>query len=104
MNYARQSAEQAEETARQGRTLTLFTVVTIVFVSCFQPPKRYYGGLADEKKLPLSFFAAFFAIEIDVFPVNENGKLSLDYVIKYLSKSYRHLGFNNVTWELLLPD
>ncbi|KAI0448320.1 hypothetical protein F5B21DRAFT_149359 [Xylaria acuta] len=65
VNYAKQSVEQAEETARQGRTLTLFTVVTIVF-------------------LPLSFLAAFFAIEIDIFPVDANGKLSLDYVLKYL--------------------
>ncbi|KAH6645950.1 hypothetical protein BKA67DRAFT_663824 [Truncatella angustata] len=41
----------------------LFTVVTIIF-------------------LPLSFMAAFFAINIDVFPVNENGKLSLDHVLR----------------------
>ncbi|KAI0545222.1 hypothetical protein F4679DRAFT_485269 [Xylaria curta] len=65
VSYAKQSAEQAEETARQGRTLTLFTVVTIVF-------------------LPLSFLAAFFAINIDVFPVDADGKLSLDYVLQYL--------------------
>ncbi|KAI0183369.1 hypothetical protein EV127DRAFT_447236 [Xylaria flabelliformis] len=65
VSYAKKSVEQAEETARQGRTLTLFTVVTIVF-------------------LPLSFLAAFFAINIDVFPVDANGKLGLDYVLKYL--------------------
>ncbi|KAI0159825.1 hypothetical protein GGR57DRAFT_438674 [Xylariaceae sp. FL1272] len=65
VEYARRSVEQTEQSARQGRTLTLFTVVTIVF-------------------LPLSFLAAFFAIEIDVFPVDENGKLQLDYVLKYL--------------------
>ncbi|KAH8205329.1 hypothetical protein TruAng_000576 [Truncatella angustata] len=34
------------------------------------------------KALPLSFMAAFFAINIDVFPVNENGKLSLDHVLR----------------------
>ncbi|KAI0538285.1 hypothetical protein GGR58DRAFT_501435 [Xylaria digitata] len=38
------------------------------------------------KALPLSFLAAFFAIEIDIFPVDENGKLGLDYVLKYLRK------------------
>ncbi|KAH9906808.1 hypothetical protein F4778DRAFT_723465 [Xylariomycetidae sp. FL2044] len=65
VDYARQGVMQAEETARQGRTLTLFTVVTIVF-------------------LPLSFMAAFFAIEIDAFPWNENGKLALGYVLKYM--------------------
>lgn len=30
--------------------------------------------------------SAFFAIEIDVFPVDENGKLALDYVLKYMCK------------------
>ncbi|KAI0592859.1 hypothetical protein F4775DRAFT_60436 [Biscogniauxia sp. FL1348] len=65
VSYAKQEAEQAEESTRQGRTLMLFTVVTILF-------------------LPLSFMAAFFAINIDVFPVNENGKLELSYVLKYM--------------------
>ncbi|GAW20882.1 hypothetical protein ANO14919_103950 [Xylariales sp. No.14919] len=65
INYTEQRAVQDEESTRQSRTLTLFTVVTIVF-------------------LPLSFLAAFFAIEIDVFPVDSNGKLNLDYVLKYL--------------------
>ncbi len=32
--------------------------------------------------------AAFFAINIDVFPVNENGKLDLGYVLKYMSKQF----------------
>ncbi|KAI0021956.1 hypothetical protein F4780DRAFT_259030 [Xylariomycetidae sp. FL0641] len=63
--YARQGFEQAKESDRQGRTLMLFTVVTIVF-------------------LPLSFMAAFFAIEIEAFPVNDNDKLDLDYVLKYM--------------------
>ncbi|CAJ2502457.1 Uu.00g098510.m01.CDS01 [Anthostomella pinea] len=63
--YAKQEAEQAAENARQGRTLTLFTVVTIVF-------------------LPLSFMAAFFAINIESFSVNNNGKLGLGYVLKYM--------------------
>ncbi|KAI1631509.1 hypothetical protein F4809DRAFT_632009 [Biscogniauxia mediterranea] len=43
----------------------LFTVVTILF-------------------LPLSFMAACFAINIDVFPVNENGKLELSYFLEYM--------------------
>ncbi|KAI1488553.1 hypothetical protein F5X96DRAFT_680423 [Biscogniauxia mediterranea] len=55
----------AEQSTRQGRTLMLFTVVTILF-------------------LPLSFMAAFFAINIHVFPVNENDKLELSYVLKYM--------------------
>ncbi|TGO07790.1 hypothetical protein BTUL_0247g00190 [Botrytis tulipae] len=57
--------EQAVESVRQGRTVLVFTVVTIIF-------------------LPLSFMAAFFAINIDVFPFNDDGKLPLDYVLKYM--------------------
>lgn len=33
--------------------------------------------------------SAFFAIEIDAFPVDENGKLGLDYVLKYMRRSRR---------------
>ncbi|OTA97352.1 hypothetical protein M434DRAFT_299245 [Hypoxylon sp. CO27-5] len=66
-HYAQKQAEQAEETAKQGRTLLLFTVVTILF-------------------LPLSFMAAFFAINIDVFPKSATGSLELSYVLKYMRK------------------
>ncbi|EPE36603.1 Ankyrin repeat-containing protein [Glarea lozoyensis ATCC 20868] len=61
----RLAQEQAVETARQGKTVQLFTIVTIIF-------------------LPLSFMAAFFTINIDIFPLDENGKLSLGYVLKYM--------------------
>ncbi|KAF3761449.1 hypothetical protein M406DRAFT_74401 [Cryphonectria parasitica EP155] len=57
--------KQALETARQGKVLMVFTVVTIIF-------------------LPLSFMATFFAINIDAFPVNEAGKLELGYILKYM--------------------
>ncbi|KAI4601365.1 hypothetical protein KJ359_012557 [Pestalotiopsis sp. 9143b] len=63
--YTEQQVLQAEETARQGQTLMLFTVVTILF-------------------LPLSFMSAFFAVAIDAFPLDANGKLSLGYVLKYM--------------------
>ncbi|PQE25595.1 ankyrin repeat protein [Rutstroemia sp. NJR-2017a BBW] len=59
------AADQAAESARQGKTVLVFTVITIIF-------------------LPLSFMAAFFAINVDVFPFNADGKLPLDYVLKYL--------------------
>jgi hypothetical protein len=36
------------------------------------------------EQLPLSFMAAFFTINIDIFPLDENGKLSLGYVLKYM--------------------
>ncbi|KAH7110683.1 hypothetical protein EDB81DRAFT_831460 [Dactylonectria macrodidyma] len=51
----------ARATARQGKTLMVFTVVTIVF-------------------LPLSFMAAFFAINITQFRRDEGDTLDLAYV------------------------
>ena len=30
--------------------------------------------------------AAFFAINVDSFPVNDNGKLPMSYVLKYMRK------------------
>ncbi|EGC42775.1 ankyrin repeat protein [Histoplasma capsulatum var. duboisii H88] len=57
--------QQADESIRQGRTVLVFTVVTIIF-------------------LPLSFMAAFFAINIDSFPWNKGDKLPMDYVLRYM--------------------
>ena len=37
-------------------------------------------------KLPLSFMAAFFAINIDSFAFDDNGKLPLGYVSKYMCR------------------
>lgn len=88
VDYARQQAEQSKETARQGRTLMLFTVVTILFVSSFIQPGPICTGANVRLylQLPLSFMSAFFAIAIDAFPVDENGKLGLGYVLKYMCK------------------
>lgn len=62
---ARFARDQAAGTARQTQTIILFTIVTIIF-------------------LPLSFIAAFFAIDIQEFPHNSNGpSLPLGYVSKY---------------------
>ncbi|KFZ08726.1 hypothetical protein V502_09205 [Pseudogymnoascus sp. VKM F-4520 (FW-2644)] len=49
LSEAQSSRKQAEETAMQGTTLMVFTIVTIVF-------------------LPMSFLAALFALDITVFP------------------------------------
>ncbi|OAL35995.1 hypothetical protein AYO20_04656 [Fonsecaea nubica] len=59
-----QTRRQAEETARQGNTIMVFTIATIVF-------------------FPLSFIAAFFAINIVEFPKDPDG-LHLGYVSKYM--------------------
>ncbi|KAL2063410.1 hypothetical protein VTL71DRAFT_5215 [Oculimacula yallundae] len=63
---ARFARDQAAGTARQSQTIMVFTIVTIIF-------------------LPLSFIAAFFAINIREFPRTESGtSLPLSYVSKYM--------------------
>lgn len=61
------SRDQATLTARQGQTILVFTLTTILF-------------------LPMSFIAAFFAINIAEFPRAEDGSaaLPLGYVTKYI--------------------
>ncbi|KAI0895389.1 hypothetical protein F4806DRAFT_80154 [Annulohypoxylon nitens] len=54
--------QQAEETAKQGNVILLFTVVTVVF-------------------LPLSFMTSFFTIEIDVFPFDDQGRMPIGYIL-----------------------
>ncbi|KAK5272239.1 hypothetical protein LTR99_010657 [Exophiala xenobiotica] len=66
---ARFQRKQAEETARQGQTIMVFTIVTIVF-------------------LPLSFLASFFAIDVIEFPrppgTAAQGELHLSWVVQYI--------------------
>ncbi|KAG9229895.1 hypothetical protein BJ875DRAFT_386354 [Amylocarpus encephaloides] len=66
---ARFARDQATSTARQSQTVMVFTIVTIVF-------------------LPMSFIAAFFAINIREFPRNDPASdqpsLPLSYVSKYM--------------------
>jgi ankyrin repeat protein/Mg2+ and Co2+ transporter CorA len=62
---ARYARKQAADTAAQGRTLMVFTIVTVIF-------------------LPLSFLAAFFAITIDDLPYDAKDKLSLAFIMKYV--------------------
>ena len=62
---ARYAREQTDDTSRQGKTLTVFTTVTTIF-------------------LPLSFIAAFFAINIRELPHDEKDQqvMSIGYVSK----------------------
>ncbi|CRG89394.1 hypothetical protein PISL3812_06430 [Talaromyces islandicus] len=69
---ARFARDQAAGTARQGKTIMMFTVVTIVF-------------------LPLSFIASFFAINVEEFPHEPSGNTSLP--ISYVSKYIFGIGF-----------
>ncbi|KAK5122166.1 hypothetical protein LTR85_004412 [Meristemomyces frigidus] len=57
---------QAAETDRQGQTLMVFTIVTVIF-------------------LPLSFIAAFFALNVKEFPhQGDNQEMPLSYVSKWV--------------------
>ncbi|KAK2029637.1 hypothetical protein LX32DRAFT_718243 [Colletotrichum zoysiae] len=60
--YARESAI---DTARQGKTVIVFTVVTIIF-------------------LPVSFIAAIFAINTNGFPLDSDDKIPFDYLMKHI--------------------
>jgi hypothetical protein len=64
---ARFARDQAQLTAKQGQTILVFTIVTIIF-------------------LPMSFIAAFFAINIEEFPRTSDGtpSLHLSFVAKYM--------------------
>lgn len=99
---ARQTAEntelqikQAQETTRHGKTLMVFTVVTIISVRGTDKKQTdllvWFVSLSlTLYQLPLSFLAAFFAINVDVFPWNENDNIELNYLLKYMCKQ-RHL-------------
>ena len=68
---ARFARDQAAFTGRQGQTIMVFTIVTIVF-------------------LPMSFIAAFFAIPVREF-ANDNGAPSLP--VAYVAKIMFGIGF-----------
>ena len=61
---ARYARKQASDTAKAGRTLMVFTTVTVIF-------------------LPLSFLAAFFAINIKELPhAGDNQQMSLAFIMR----------------------
>lgn len=85
---ARFAREQAQFTGRQGQTIMVFTIVTIVFVRSLYLRLRC-GPRAKMWKLPMSFMASFFTISIKEFPRDPqtgNPSLSVGYVAKYMCK------------------
>ena len=80
---ARQQAEatnaQAEETSRQGKTILLFTIITVFFVSIYEFLE--YKRLLTMYQAPLSFLASFFALEIQGMK-----DLSDEYTLGYIFK------------------
>ncbi|KAL9109115.1 MAG: hypothetical protein Q9227_006206 [Pyrenula ochraceoflavens] len=67
---AERSREQAEESFKQGKTLMVFTIVTIIFVSAIP----YLEAVLPI--LPLSFLASLFALNISVFQHDRHGNLA----------------------------
>lgn len=62
---ARFARKQADSTAAAGRTILVFTIVTVIF-------------------LPLSFLAAFFAIDIEGLPRVKENRLGFSFVMRYV--------------------
>ena len=84
---ARFARDQAAGTARQGQTIMVFTIVTIIF-------------------LPLSFIAAFFTINVAEFPRAADGSesLPLGYVSKYMFGIGFAISIPLIIIALLLDD
>jgi hypothetical protein len=71
---ARFARDQAALTARQGQTIMVFTIVTIIF-------------------LPLSFIAAVFAINIDEFPHDAGPEQQQTMPFRFVAKWMFGIGF-----------
>ncbi len=86
---ARESLKMTKETTRQGKTVLIFTLTTIIFVSVALA--HGCGGHVSAKltpwQLPLSFLASFFALDIKQFYTDDDGKLDLGYVSSILCES-----------------
>jgi hypothetical protein len=67
VDLARQAVVQTEETVRQGRSIMLFTVVTIIFVSIKNSFLVFDEQVTDLEQLPLSFFSSLFAMNTAEF-------------------------------------
>ena len=83
---ARFARDQAAGTARQSQTIMVFTIVTIIF-------------------LPLSFIAAFFAINVTEFPRDgATASLPLGYVSKYTFGIGFAISIPLIVMALILDD
>jgi len=84
---AKAAIRRADESVLQGRSIVVFTVVTIFFVSytflCIQEMRLYLSILTKTLKLPLSFFATLFGMNAQEF--NE-GTMLLSTQLIYMCK------------------
>ncbi|KKY36382.1 putative ankyrin repeat protein [Diaporthe ampelina] len=86
---ARATAKNTEQQIKQSEELISWKPKRKTILGQAQPMARVQNRAPAEyslthQQLPLSFMAAFFAINVDVFPVNEDGKLEFGYILKYM--------------------
>jgi len=82
---AKAALKRADEAVLQGRSVVVFTVVTILFVSCkpclLMPKEKKYSMSISQ--LPLSFFATIFGMNAK--EINDSS-LKLSTELKYMCK------------------
>ena len=69
-----ESVNQAEEAVRQGRAIMMFTIITIIFVSCSTPGLRNSAEsllTTLTTQLPLSFMSSVFGMNNIEFGQND---------------------------------
>lgn len=82
------SVMDTKESLKQGRTVLIFTLTTIVFVGISKSRATFLIEETDLLQLPLSFMATFFTLDISQFPTNAKGKLDLGYVSYIICKCF----------------
>jgi len=81
------TADLATKADRDGRTVMVFTVVTIIFVRLLSTRWIAEEKLIQERQLPLSFMATMFQLPIDQYKRTDD-KLDLGYVSAIMCKTH----------------
>ena len=91
LSEAKNARKQAVDTGKQGNTIMVFTIVTILFVRVLiQLSFRTCSRELRKLQLPASFMASFFALPVEQFQRTDgtNPQLKLSYVVKWMSESH----------------
>jgi len=85
-----QSVKQSEEAVSQGRSIMMFTVVTIFFVCDPQTIRWEHANALTQ--LPLSFMASVFGMNAQDFG---QGTVSIFHELKYMRESLYRMHCHN---------